>query len=168
MIGIWLVAVFAVFASDRGAEAQTYTLEVGGTSYSVTLLPFGDSFDDNEGTLVTTPWYGDQTLAEGLAQAVIDLAVLGPLTALTDRIQFAHSSDGTFVTSSEAIEGFANPFTSTRFESNNSVGLAYASGFAIPAVPEIDGNALAKALFILFALGAWLDMRRRRLAHGDA
>ena len=33
---------------------------------------------------------------------------------------------------------------------------------------EIDGNALAKALFILFALGVWLDMRRRRLARGDA
>ncbi len=58
-------------------------------------------------------------------------------------------------------EVFPSNFVS---ESFNYTQVVYAYVPAALAVPEIDGNALAKALFILFALGAWLHTRRRRLA----
>jgi hypothetical protein len=175
--GPFASALCAALPGPLAANAVIVT--VGGTDYDVLFFPLGQSFDDNEAALMATPWWGDPTLADNIADAYLArIGVAGsPFSdnpAEGTRLWFAYEV-ATILVADDAVnraqlhEGFPSiplgPAVApavTGFQSTGSSHSAYA--YAAPlgpvTVPEIDGNAMAKALFILFALGVWLDMRR--------
>ncbi len=176
--GLFVSALCAALLGPLAANAVIVT--VGGTDYDVLFFPLGESFDDNEAALMATPWWGDATLADDIADAYLaQIGIAGsPFSdnpAEGTNLWFAYEVT-TILNPDDAVnraqlnEGFPSiPLApavapaGNGFQSTGSANGAYAYGTIVAAaVPEIDGNALAKALFILFALGVWLDMRRRR------
>ncbi len=163
-------ALAAACAALVAVPATALTLTVGGTSYDITLNlgSFNDVTAGPNGPLTATPWYSDATLASDLAAALFaaDAGAGGTLVPdNTAAYLFADDSGPAwnYQPASVGSEVFETFYGAT--ETNlGGVGptIYFATGSAIPGVPEIDGNALAKALFILFALGVWLDVRRRR------
>ncbi|MFN3148150.1 MAG: hypothetical protein ACE368_24395 [Paracoccaceae bacterium] len=159
---------------------QAVVINVGGVDYDVvffanaydTLHP---SFNDNVGTLTdpaSAPWWG--VAPDGLGGAMdaqdfataYEAAVPGSpdVSSISDSILFAYEENAGLVELYQALET-GGVGTATR--SVTIVSTAHVYAYTVPivaAVPEIDGNALAKALFILFALGAWLHARRARAA----
>lgn len=174
--GLFVSALCAALLGPLAANAVIVT--VGGTDYDVLFFPLGESFDDNEAALMATPWWGDATLADDIADAYLaQIGIAGsPFSdnpAEGTRLVFAYEEDRFLaldtVNAAQLNEGQpsvplpAGVVPVELFQANNDGNIAFAHGTIVAAaVPEIDGNALAKALFILFALGVWLDMRRRR------
>ncbi len=146
----------AVALGLLASPALAYQITVNTTTYDIGVVT--TSYDANPGVLTSQPWWGDQTLAEDIVDALV-LDGFNENTELgVSPLFFAHTLAGN-VFMEEMFVGL--DFSTNDFAT--SFVLNYATGTIIPAaVPEIDGNALAKALFILFALGAWLDTRRRR------
>ncbi len=158
-----LVAVAGVL------PAHALLVVVGGTTYDVQPLPTGESFADNSVALsdpAQTAWWGDPALAADIRDEVFAAEGNATFTRV-----FAHTLTGsltaevrtgsTAATNPNISTGLLGiPTTDTAFQGSPYV---YYTGTAV-SVPEIDGNALAKALFILFALGAWLHVRRARAA----
>ncbi len=154
------------------AAASTISLTVSGTTYDVQFTAGSyDSVNGDPATpLTTTPWFGNFSLAQDLAQA----------------LQTADAPGGTVVpdtggwylfvyTGAPGIQAYVYSGTAAGFntgstsqlgagsDATNFAGdLFYHASVAPTPVPEIDGNALFKALFVLFTLGVWLDLRRRR------
>jgi hypothetical protein len=165
------------------AAAQTFQIEVGGVTYELTATL--GSYADFEATVgaataQSQPWYdgsvpiasADNTLATTWGDAfqtayTLDSQGFDPAIWYA----FAFTTDGT-----NARADFYRPLGDVRHNEDTfgvgsdvfAVTTDFGGGFpwsfvsaeVVPAVPEIDGNALAKALFILFALGAWLHTRR--------
>ncbi|MFN3148151.1 MAG: hypothetical protein ACE368_24400 [Paracoccaceae bacterium] len=159
-----------------GLPAQAFIITVGGVDYDVvfTAGSYNSVNGDPATPLTTTPWFGDPALAADLASA-LQTADVGGAAGLPDdsgSYVFVRTVDavgfigrtyvGTTAPSSAGTTGdLGTGFTSTTFFGSD---LYFASAAPPAAVPEIDGNALAKALFILFALGAWLHTRRARVS----
>ncbi|MFN3147740.1 MAG: hypothetical protein ACE368_22110 [Paracoccaceae bacterium] len=157
------------------AAAFTISLTVSGTTHDV-LFTAGsyDSVNGDPATpLTTTPWFGNFSLAQDLAQALATAdGAAGNVVPVTDGLYlFVYSATATdavynayfgpaasIFAGSGGVGGSSGVGDTTRFTGDPYY---YAAVAPVP-VPEIDGNALAKALFILFALGLWLDLRRRR------
>ncbi len=139
------------------SPALAYQITVGTTTYDIGFV--NTSYDANPGLVTSQPWWGNPTLAEDIVDAlVLDGVNVGTEFGIAS-LGFAHTLAGDVFM--EQI--FINVDTGT-INRATFVVLDFATGTIVgpAAVPEIDGNALAKALFILFALGAWLDARRRR------
>ncbi len=154
------------------AAAFTISLTVSGTTHDV-LFTAGsyDSVNGDPATpLTTTPWFGGGFGAAADFALELQTADLGGAVGLPDdSAYYVFAYTGLF-------EGATYAGTTAPLDAGNVFNLAgassasdflgsdiyFASVAAPAAVPEIDGNALAKALFILFALGAWLEARRRR------
>ncbi|MFN3147831.1 MAG: hypothetical protein ACE368_22595 [Paracoccaceae bacterium] len=173
----------AAFLLMAPVPADALTLTVGGTSYDVTLnLGSYDTVNAGaNGPLTGTPWFGDETLAGDLANELAAQDALAGGTLVPDAngaYLFVHYAATVVITNIDYEQygpsggavvdtDFSNKVKTGQTQ-NNGATLYFATGSVIPApapapaaVPEIDGNALAKALFILFALGAWLHTRRR-------
>ena len=161
-----LLAVAAVLGL-WSLPANAVIITVGGVDYDVVFFTNGfgidqPSFTDNAAALQATPWFGNPGLAEDFAEAY-DTQVTGGdrfnlSTGVTDLLAFAHTTD---VDTFRVFEGGGvNSFTFG--PASPFVSVAYAYTVPIAAVPEIDGNALAKALFLLFTLYVWILVRRNR------
>ncbi len=161
-----------------GLPAQAVIITVGGVDYDVVFFANAydtahPSYNDNFGVLTNpaiAPWFGvapdglgGTVDAEDFANAYAAQVPGSPdVSSATDKIVFVYGVGG-------STSGFATSelgVVSSHALSSASVSLTdvYAYTVPIPSVPEIDGNALAKALFILFALGAWLHARRARVS----
>lgn len=129
------------------------------------------------GPLTTTPWFGSAFLDNALADELRDQndAASGLLVPDPDAVYlFANRSLSTGFITSSAYDPMLNLSTSetssfttsvTRELTVSGAPIYFASGSVfVPPVPEINGNALVKALFCLFALGLWLFARRERVA----
>lgn len=186
LVGRGALAGLALFVAlmcvPTGARAVNVT--VGAVTYDIQFFAFNRSFDDDEAALMLTPWWGDATLADNIADAYLaQVGVLGspftdnpdPLTNLlfayetfiepigpTDSVRAAQLNEGFF----PPPPGPAVAPASERAQFAASANIVFAHGTIVPAgpaaVPEIDGNALAKALFLLFTLYVWLQVRRNR------
>lgn len=169
-----MALVFVLGLPASSADAQTFDVMIGGTNYTVTGLGIGVSFDDvvaNFGltTLTGTPWWGSLTLAQNFAQAVRDVG--GPQTFSADyaysattpgspggvynSVVFASTTSTVFP---DTLINSGNFTTSTTTRSSAPIQLFTTSELA--SIPEVDGAALVKALFILFTFGLWLRLRR--------
>lgn len=149
-------ATLALFVTSLPASA--YQINVGGIDYEVTFVD--TSYTVSSALLESQPWWGSSAGAGTFATAVGDADNVG--APIGGQLSFAF--------------GF-NPFLSdVLFRYVDSAGtvsanlgtpegatLSFATATAIVAVPEIDGPVLPQALFILFALGAGLHVRRNRL-----
>ncbi len=162
-----LVAILVALACAAPAHALIVT--VGLTDYDVVLLPGGESFLDNQALLSdpnSAPWFGSLAVATDFANAYQAQQGIAPFDVTpgtgNDGIFFAYSNTMNLVFYLDSDLVGSGSFAPTY---SNPTGY-YA--YVMVSVPEIDGNALAKALFILFALGVWLDVRRRKVARGDA
>ncbi|MFN3147834.1 MAG: hypothetical protein ACE368_22610 [Paracoccaceae bacterium] len=140
------------------SPALAYQITVGGTTYDISFVT--TSYDASTGLLTSQPWWQDTTLAED----IVDALVLDGFNEFTEfgitGVYFLHSAPPAVVLAQQVSLGSDNGLVLLLAPDTAN----YATGTIVgpAAVPEIDGNALAKALFILFALGAWLDTRRRR------
>ncbi|MFN3147047.1 MAG: hypothetical protein ACE368_18290 [Paracoccaceae bacterium] len=149
------------------SSARAVNVTVGGTTYDILFLS-NVSFNANDAVLESTPWWGtDHLTAQDFANAYnTQVGVNFDLTGSVDMLYFIYSDAGaTQVAGARILDtGVCCGVTTTANNSPSpSVHFAYVAAPAGPAaVPEIDGNALAKALFILFALGAWLHTRRAK------
>ena len=63
-----LVAMICFFPGSSRADSITVT--VGGTEYNISSVT--GTFTDNMTQIESTPWWGDQSLAQALATAVAD------------------------------------------------------------------------------------------------
>ena len=157
-------------------QANAVVINVNGTDYDVLFFTNGfnvgqPSFDDNAATLTNTataPWWGNLALAGEFATAYeaqapagsFDVAIGLDILFFAAVPEVAANVRGAYVNS--VGEVFLSNYTA---ESFNYTQVVYAYVPAGPAaVPEIDGNALPKALFLLFTLYVWLQIRRNRRA----
>ncbi len=166
-----IFAASVILALWSGA-AQALLLSVDGSLYEITFTVGSYSAVDGgaNGPLNATPWFGDSGLGFDFANALKAADDPGNTVfpaedvfymfayAPTASIYYSNPSAATNAGNVSSISGGTTANTS--FGSTN---YSFASATLV-TVPEIDGNALAKALFILFALGVWLDVRRRRTA----
>ena len=179
-----MVSVLRSFALGIGlslfaAPLHALMLTVSGVTYEITLnLGSFTTVDTGpNGPLTTTPWFGSAFLHNALVDELKDRnnAASGPVVPDPNGVYlFANRSlSPGFITSSaydpSLSQGTSDTFSfttsDTRALTTTEAPLYYASGSAVvPSVPEINGNALAKALFCLFALGLWLFERRARVA----
>ncbi len=150
--------------------ANAVQVDVGGITYDIQVTAVGTSYDDNSADIMASPWWGSDAVALQFATEYNDATTYAErdFSIGVSFTFFGASDNGSTVYGAYATDDWApnsGPHISTTNAPNNA---RFAIATVVPSVPEIDGNALAKALFILFALGAWLDVRRRRLACGDA
>ena len=155
------------------APAHAVIITVGGTDYDVVFYSNGidvpqPSFDDNAADLTNTviaPWWGDGAAALAFANAYAVQAPPGSfdINSGFDIIMFAHAEAGGIVSVVRIVDTGTRTVSTTTLTASIGYGDAvYAYTVPIAAVPEIDGNALAKALFVLFTLYVWLQVRRNR------
>lgn len=155
---------------------------VDGIRYDILFLTGNDTIPDNLALVQSQPWYtggllvADRVPAQTFAQAYLDQAGTAPFNVNPDgglnprdELHFIYYDEPTLVGSASIDdEGWFSGSISTGFLIGSSTPYfhyAYVSGAPVPvAVPEIDGNALAKALFVLLAFGLWLRTRRERQA----
>ena len=166
------------------ASAFTISLTVSGTTYDVLFTQGSyDAVNTNPATpLTTTRWFGNEALANDLATAlqaadapggggavVLDTSGWYNFTYRVDAIDafnFGYAGTGpTF------LPGQVTQFSGSKSLTGISASVNFYYASVAPsagpaAVPEIDGNALAKALFLLFALHVWIQVRRNRCARG--
>ncbi|MFN3147833.1 MAG: hypothetical protein ACE368_22605 [Paracoccaceae bacterium] len=144
----------AVALGLLASPALAYQITVDTTTYDISFVT--TSYDANPGLLTSQPWWGDQALAED----IIDALVLDGFDENTEfgiiELLFAHTFIVNVFSEYIVFGTDLGPTLGATISTRNYATILPA------AVPEIDGNALAKALFILFALGAWLHTRRRR------
>ena len=154
-----------LFFGAGWSRAEAVVITVAGTHYDVRFFDFG-RFNDNIAILTapdTAPWWGNSGLAEAFANAYSAQVSpppypfdTGPGSApLTFAQEF--SGDDLFGWLVED-DGGVQP------RRDSPVFLGTYAYVAPAAVPEIDGNAMAKALFVLFTLWLWLQIRRNRRA----
>ncbi len=146
--------------------ARAIDVTVGGVTYDIEFIT-NDSFNANEALLESTPWWGtDAATATSFATAYgAQVGVDFDQTGSIDMLFFIYTDAGpTQVAGARLLDtGVTGIATTSNSSSSPSVHLAYVAAPAgAAAVPEIDGNALAKALFVLFALGVWLHTRRAK------
>jgi hypothetical protein len=167
------VALIALWAS--GLPAQAVVINVNGTNYDVLFYSnaFGTphpSFNDNQPVLTNTataPWWGNQDLARDFANAYGAQAPAGSfnVSSNTDSLIFAFAIPTNVSVVSRYRVDETTGFNFEGFTDRGSNFTTQVFAYVAPAptpVPEIDGNALPKALFLLFSLWLWLDLRRRR------
>ncbi|MFN3148152.1 MAG: hypothetical protein ACE368_24405 [Paracoccaceae bacterium] len=159
--------------------AQAVIITVGGVDYDVLYFegPYGGphpSFNDNIATLTdpaSAPWWGITPDGLGGTIDAQDFASAYVLQVGAPDLSVATNDNVRFVYENPIIVSYAyareDGLALCCFGTDPSLAgtnFVYAYTVPIPSVPEIDGNALAKALFILFALGAWLHTRRARVS----
>lgn len=158
------VTLALLVATVPAAMAQSFNVTVGGTNYNVVGLGSGNSFNDNAAAITAAPWWGDVTLASGIATAVRALSGPTPYHAI-----YAWTESGTafsariYVSSASSIAP-DTPTSIGSLKTNTSVFGApfnFFTGSIVP-VPELDAPALLQALFILLAFGLWLKARPPR------
>ncbi len=167
-----LVATLCLFGLFS-LPAQAVVITVGGSDYDVTLSGPAVFYTSVRGGIVSqVPWWGSEALA---LQAAADFHTAtggdyGVTGGTNDVARFVYAESGPTIGDTNdavlTIESsglFGSATVSNSLSSGSTGAFAFATPVAV-AVPEIDGNALAKALFILFALGAWLHTRRARAA----
>lgn len=175
MVLLQRAALAAAFVL-AGLPAQAFQLTVLGVTYDITLnLGSYDTVNAGpNGPLTATPWFGDFTVGSALVNELQaqDIAASGALVPdpnaiyILARFDFGVNMQGFAYDPSQA-SGFGQIIelnTGTSSSTSAGVPLYYATGSALPLVPEIDGNALAQALLCLMALGVWLRARRGRRA----
>lgn len=140
--------------------ASAITITLAGVDYEIVFLN-SNSYTSNAATLsdpALTPWFGSDADASSAATQIA--AQNGDLPpgvtqawVVRDASTFVYYTTGLNTTNSGGYPaGAALP---------NAGTVWVTTGGAIVAVPEIGGNALAKALFVLLAFGLWLKSRRR-------
>ena len=157
-----LMALLLVAVSPGAARAVEVIVD--GVIYDVTTYPNETAFDDLRTEMEATYWWDDPALAEALAYAYVDQAPRFNPTPFNDEVLFTFDAgrDGQDVGAwaareSGPVQTFILPVTAVGIR---TWSFADATITGTVSVPEIDGDALAKALFILFALGLWLETRR--------
>jgi hypothetical protein len=68
IIGLTIIAMICFFAGTSSADSITVT--VNGTQYDITTVT--GTFTDNMAQLESTPWWGNESLAQEIAGAVMD------------------------------------------------------------------------------------------------
>lgn len=139
---------------------SAYQINVGGIDYEVTFVD--TSYTASTALLESQPWWGSATDAGTFATAVGDADNVG--ATIGGQLSFAYGTGPVpppgavlfrYVDSAGTVSG--------NLGTGQSATLSFATATAIVAVPEIDGAVLPQALFVLFALGAGLHVRRNRL-----
>ena len=160
------VAMAAVCLALLGpSPAGAANVTVGGITYDIQFIT-NDSWNANDALLESTPWWGtDSTTATNFANAYLaQVGIDFDLTASIDRLYFIYTDAGPMQVAGTRILDTGTVTAGTTVSNTSAETFQHFAYVAAPvgaaAVPEIDGNALAKALFILFALGAWLHTRR--------
>ncbi len=138
-------------------QAKAFEITVDGVTYELSVAHI--SYTSNTALFEAQPWWSSFDTTITYVNAFTSAGGNTFVDFSLATVFFPHSFTGFSVNSIEVsgwmIEGLAT--------SGPGSTIHYVTATVVPAVPEIDGNALAKALFILFALGAWLHTRRRRL-----
>ena len=154
-----LVATLCLFCLFS-LPAQAVNVSVDGTVYNVQLLAGPATYFDNRGTLIPAPWWGNATHAE---EAALNFhTATGGVYGFTN-VLFVYNESGPL--NSDTVDTYlaGNPPLHLTDVANLAADSGAAFAFVAPAaVPEIDGNALPKALFVLFTLYVWLQVRRNR------
>lgn len=172
------LAAAAVALMMTAPAAIASTITVGGTSYNIESLGFNRSFEDDEATLMDTPWWGNSALANDFADAY--LAQVG-----TDSPEFienpASSSILYFAYETGTLDdGLGEPLeqintwaviktSSSSFVQSRSLGPTYSDSvrsYAFDAEPVMApvplppaGLALGAALMGLAGLRRWKGAR---------
>ena len=139
--------------------ASAITITLAGVDYEIVFLN-SNSYTSNAATLsnpALTPWFGSDADASSVATQIA--AQNGDLPpgvtqawVVRDASTFVYYTTGLNTINSGAYgAGDALP----------NAGTVWVTTGGVVAVPEIDGNALAKALFVLLAFGLWLKSRRQ-------
>ena len=151
-------ATLALFAASLPASA--YQINVGGIDYEVTFVD--TSYSASTALLESQPWWGSATDAGTFATAVGDADNVG--ATIGGELSFAYGL-GPPIPTSEGLFRYVDSagVVSGNLGTGQGAVRSFATATAIVAVPEIDGAVLPQALFILFALGAGLHVRRNRL-----
>jgi hypothetical protein len=177
-MGLLKRAALAAALVLAGLPAQAFQLTVLGVTYDITLnLGSYDTVNAGpNGPLTATPWFGDFLLGSAFQTELRaqDIAASGNLVPDPNAIYlFAYLDLGAnmqaFAYDPSEQAGSGETFVLNTVKSfpnliGSSAPLYFATGSAIPLVPEINGNALAQALLCLMALGVWLRARRGRRA----
>ncbi|MFN3147832.1 MAG: hypothetical protein ACE368_22600 [Paracoccaceae bacterium] len=159
----------ALIGAACALPVQAVTITVLGTDYEVVLTGTATTYFAERDDLILAPWFGQpDTVAE---QAAADFHAAtggdyGISVGTGDFVLFVYAASGATAGDTFSYHGYnetSGPIGPGTLSSSLLLNSTSAFAYVVPAaVPEIDGNALAKALFILFALGAWLHTRRRR------
>ena len=158
---LWLVLAMCIIPLPAAAVNVT----VGGTTYDISFTT--TNFDDSIALLEGQPWWGNPTLADNIITQYAsvdggDTGVDFGVVALDFAVRRTVTDPALFI-DVRVVQGGVGP-TPTTIDRLVTVDFAIAT--VVPAVPEIDGNALPKALFILFTLWLWLQVRRGRRVAG--
>ncbi|MFN3145364.1 MAG: hypothetical protein ACE368_08915 [Paracoccaceae bacterium] len=145
------------------AAALAVDVTVGGVTYTLTSV--NTSYNTNVALLESQPWWGDAALAvQIINQLLLDGGNSNDIGS--GIVDFAIDIGGTVPggVTAETVSGALGPFSGTLGPASffDYATATIAGGPA--AVPEIDGAALSKALFVLFAFWAWLVTGRGRRA----
>ncbi len=144
--------------------AHAVEIVVGGLTYEIGFYD-NTRADTIVADLTSTPWYGNSSTAGTAATDFytangnsndIGIGAILAISFVYDYTDTAgqDSVSGRFLDAAGSV-GFGGTFDDSAYSN-----IPYA--YVITPVPEIDGNALAKALFVLFAFGVWLRTRGRR------
>lgn len=139
------------------ATSEAVTVTLGGFNYELTVLPAGQSFNaaDAAANLSSTPWWGNGTLTNNLANAYA--AVVSPLAA---PVRFAYAEIFNFLAISYQVGTSGAVALNVAF-SGATGGSAFVTGTRTP-VPEIDGPVLSRLALIVGTLYLALHLYRRK------
>ena len=144
--------------------AQAVVISIGGNNYDVVIVS-STSYLSVRDDVMSAPWWNDQALATEAATN-FGAATGGAFGPGITFAQFVYSDTGGGVADEHSRMALrtnldlTGPITIPNILTYSGSVFAYVPTPA--AVPEIDGNALAKALFILFTLYVWILVRRNR------
>ena len=166
-LALWLAGASGARAFAVVSNGVTYEVEISG-------LATGVSFNaaNAGGALKETPWFGDFALARDVAAALpTDILSGGMEVFLPYRLSLAGLTVNSVVGSAHGLglDLFRNRNENyfDIFDGTLAPHQAWALGTA-REMPEIDGPALAQALFILGAMLLGLRARRGRAGSGPA
>ena len=171
---LWAGLLVLLVALAGGSPARAVVISIGGTEYDVVLTTAGSSYLAERDLITPAPWFGSSALA---TEAAINFhAATGGSYGITpgttgDMVIFVHDETGPLAGDTYSTISIQEPAGTPTMTSGsvNGSGVISSAAFAYVApvaVPEIDGGALAKALFLLFTLHVWLQVRRNRRARG--
>ncbi len=159
--------------------AHAVNVTVDGTTYDIKYYDIGSTGPGTYDTEIKKQaWWGNSTLASNIVTEYKKLST--PYDFATDGTNnleslIFYTSENTFAYSGTSL--FESGTVNATVTHNKTIGvyggrLAYAasttggsgggSGGGSTAAPEIDANALTKALFLLFAFGVWQVATRSR------
>ena len=161
LLSVFLLAVTLLLSNTDDAKAVT--IDILGINYEILLTPTGTSFLDFQTEIMASPWWGNPGVAATAAGDFLTATGgdFGLTAGTSDAVFFAHTHTAATVFLRLIVESGSAIDTSTGEAALSATTVAYAYAVAVPSVPEVDGNALAQMLMVLFVGYLLLRVRRR-------